>query len=252
MFTGIGLLAFCFIFGAAMIGLFVGRKLPESHRTESTQKTVQNVMNVIGVLSALVLGLLVASTKTNYDTRSREVEQFAADLTLLDRELTHFDQGAKDLRDELRAFTARKIALTWPTERAVGPVMHDAQSIQMLGDLQERLRMWLPRSEIERDGRTNALGLVAELQRTSRLLAVQDSSRTPRPFLIVVILWLSMLFFSYGVFAPRNATAVIAMLICAFSVSIAANLIFDTDRPFSGFIRIPPTAMQQALDEMKP
>jgi hypothetical protein len=252
MFTGIGLLAFCFIFGAAMIGLAVGGKLPENYRTEPTQKTVQSVMTVIGLLSALVLGLLIASTKANYDTRSAEVEQFAANVTLLDREMMHFGREAKDWRDLLRGFTARKIALTWPKGGASGPVMHDAQTVQMLDDVQERLRAWTPNTEAEREGRTNALRLTVELQRTSRLLAVQQSSQAPTPFLVVVIFWVGMLFLSYAIFAPRNATVVAAIVVAAISVSVAVNLIFDMDRPFSGFIRVAPTAMQQALDQMNP
>ena len=252
MFNGIGLLAFCVIFGVAMIGLFFGGKLPENHKTEATQKTVQNVMTVVGILSALVLGLLIAGTKTNYDTRSREVEQFAANLTLLDRELMHFQEETKDMRGLLRAFTARKIALTWPTDRGVEPVMHDAETVQMLDDIQARLRAWPPQTDVQRESRANALQLTVEGQRTSRLLAVQQNSQTPALFLVVVIFWVSMLLLSYAVFAPFNATVVIAMLMCAISVATAVNLIFDMDHPFVGFIRVSSVAMQQALDQMQP
>src|SRR5260370_38354008 len=90
MFTGIGLIAFCCIFGAGTLGLLLGGMLPENHRTEATQDTVKTAMNVVAILSALVLGLLIAGTKTNFDTRSKEVERFAANLTLLDRALMHY------------------------------------------------------------------------------------------------------------------------------------------------------------------
>jgi hypothetical protein len=252
MFTGIGLLTFYFTFGAALAGLFLQSKLPESNRTEATQKAVQNAMSVVGVLSALVLGLLIADSKSSFDTRSREVEQFAANLTLLDRELMHFESETKDLHDVLRAFTVRKIALTWRTGHGREPVMHDTHSVHMLDDIQERLRAWTPQTEVQREGRTNALQLTTELKRTSRLLAIQQSGQTSPAFLVVVIFWLSMLLLSYAIFAPLNAAAVIALLVCSISVSTAVNLIYDMDRPFAGFVRISSAPMQQTLDQMRP
>ncbi|SEC37545.1 Protein of unknown function [Rhizobiales bacterium GAS191] len=252
MFTGIGLIAFCCIFGAALVGFLLGVLLPEHHLSDATQRVVQTTMNVVGILAALVLGLLIAGTKTNFDTRSKEIEQFAANLTLLDRELAHFGEDAKEMRDELRAFTARKIALTWPKERGTEPVMHDAETVRMLDDVEERLRALTPANEARRAGRVSALRLADELKQTGRLLAVQEGGRMPRPFLIVVIFWLSMLFLSYAVFAPLNATVIGAMLICAVSVSIAVNLTYDMDRPFTGFIRVSPLPMQQALEQMQP
>ncbi len=96
MFAGIGLISFCCIFGAGVAGLLLRKILPEDQRTDATQKTVQTMMNVVAILAALVLGLLIASTKTSFDTRNKEIEQFSANLTLLDRELMHLGQEQKD------------------------------------------------------------------------------------------------------------------------------------------------------------
>jgi hypothetical protein len=251
MFTGIGLIAFGCIFGAASLGLFLGHCLGAERRSDPTRKAVQKLMTVIGILSALVMGLLIADSKANFDLRNREVEQFAANLTLLDRELMHFGSDATQARDLLRGYTARKIELTWPKDREAKPAMHDAQSVQMIDGVQQWLRAMTPRTEVQREGRSNALKLVAELQQTSRLLAVQQDSPTPKPFVVVVIFWVSMLFLSYAIFAPLNATVVAAMLISSFSVAVAVNLILDMEQPFAGFIRASDAPMRQALDEMK-
>jgi len=252
VFSGIGLIAFCCTFGAAQIGLFLGRRLPESNRTKATQKTVLNVMNLVSVLSALVLGLMIADTKANFDASSKEVEEFAANLVLLDRELLHFDFEIKKARDGLRAFTMRKTEQMWPKDRTAKPMIHDMRAVAMLDEIQEQLRMWTPPTEAQREGRANALQLITELKRTSRLLAIQEVSHSPPAFLIVVIVWLTLLFLSFALFAPLNATAIFALVACSISVSIAVNLIFDMDRPFAGFIRVSSTPMQQALDQMKP
>lgn len=251
MFTGVGLIAFICIFGAGLLGFALRGFLPESHRTDEMGKAVHNVMGVVALLAALVLGLLVASTKSNFDVRSQEVQQFSANLTLLDREVVHFGEDAARMREFLRAFTARKIAQLW-TDQGADSAKDAAQSVQLLDEIEGNLRLYKPGNEVDAAGRNNALDLARELKRTSRLLSVQQINTTPRPFLIAVVFWLSVLFFCRAIFAPFNGTMIAAIFLGAFSVSVAINLIFDMDRPFTGFIKVSSVPMQQALDWMKP
>ena len=192
-----------------------------------------------GHSDAPVLGLLIASTKTNFDTTSNQVEQFATNLALLDRELIQLGPDAKPVRDLLREFSSRKIALVWPAERGIRPKLHDNETDDMLDDMQGRLRSSSPQSEAQRVTRAEALRILGELKRTNRLLAVQVNIRTPLPFLAVVIFWLCVLFLSYAAFAPVNKVVLGAMIISAASVSIALNVIIDMDRPFLGSLRSP-------------
>lgn len=251
MFTGIGLIAFVCIFGAGLLGFLLSRLLPASHRAEETQRAVHMILSIVGLLAALVLGLLVASTKTSFDTRSQEIEQFSANLTLLDRELAHFGQDAKMMRDQLRTFTARKIAQTW-TDRDAASENDATEGVRLLDSIERAMRALTPQGEVLVEARKNALLLTGNLKQTSRLLSVQQISETPRPFLIAVIFWLSILFLSHTIFAPFNATVIATAFVAAFSVSMAVNLIFDMDRPFTGFVRVSQVPMQQALDRMKP
>jgi hypothetical protein len=46
------------------------------------------------------------------------------------------------------------------------------------------------------------------------------------PFLVVMVFWLAVIFASFGLFAPRNATAIANLFVCALSVSGAIFLIF--------------------------
>ena len=57
--TLIGLISFAAIFGGALAGLFVRRRLPTPHLSSETQAAVTVSVAVIGTLSALVLGLMV-------------------------------------------------------------------------------------------------------------------------------------------------------------------------------------------------
>jgi hypothetical protein len=57
----IGLISFAAIFGGALIGLFVRRRLPGHHLSSETQSVVTVSVAVIGTLSALVLGLMISA-----------------------------------------------------------------------------------------------------------------------------------------------------------------------------------------------
>lgn len=249
MFTGTGLVAFGCIFGSGIAGLLAGRLLPDAHRDEPTHKAVHTIMSVVGLLAALVLGLLVASVKSSFDTSSKEIEQFSTSLILLDREAANLGSEAKPVRDLVRSFTQEKIAQIW----AADPERVDhARSIRLLDDIQSRLRGWTPPTEAEREARIAALRAVDDIKLNSRLLAVQQSRHVSHAFLLIVVFWISALFFSYGAFAPCNASVVAALFVAAFSVAAAFNLIVDMDHPFAGFVSVSKVPMQQALDSMAP
>ncbi len=45
--------------------------------------------------------------------------------------------------------------------------------------------------------------------------------------LVILICWLTILFVSFGLFAPRNATVVTVLFVCACSMSAAIFLILE-------------------------
>jgi len=68
--------------------------------------------------------------------------------------------------------------------------------------------------------------------------------------LTVVVCWLSILFFSFGLFAPANTTALSSLLVAALSVSGAIFLILELDQPFSGLIQISQHPIEMALSRL--
>jgi len=78
-----------------LIGLFFRTILPEEHLTTDTKDVVKLGIALIATMVALVLGLLIASAKSTYDTRRNQLLQVSADIILLDRigELRGGDEG---------------------------------------------------------------------------------------------------------------------------------------------------------------
>jgi hypothetical protein len=63
-----------------------------------------------------------------------------------------------------------------------------------------------------------------------------------------MVFWLSVLFASFGLFAPRNMVALAALFLCAAGVSSAVLMILDMETPFGGVIRISSAPMRHALE----
>jgi hypothetical protein len=66
-------------------------------------------------------------------------------------------------------------------------------------------------------------------------------------FLVVVVSWLTVIFISLGLFAPRNATIIATLFVCALAVTGAILMILELDRPFDGLIRISPAQLRDAI-----
>ena len=72
----------------------------------------------------------------------------------------------------------------------------------------------------------------------------------PLPFLYMMVAWTAMIFMSWAIFAPRNATVIAIFVICAASVSGALFLILEMDTPFDGLIAISSEPLQSAITSL--
>ena len=89
--------------------------------------------------------------------------------------------------------------------------------------------------------------LFAGLADTRLLLNEQARGATPRPFLIVLVFWLTVLFVGFGLFARRNQTVVAALCLGAISVAGAIFLILEMNRPYNGLMQISIEPVRNAL-----
>jgi hypothetical protein len=94
------------VFAGAMVGMLIRRKLPENHLSDETKSVVTLSMGVVGTLTALVLGLLIATAGSTFNTRNQEITVIGAKVIQLDRLLRRYGPEADDVRD-LCAVTRR-------------------------------------------------------------------------------------------------------------------------------------------------
>ena len=107
--------------------------LPEHHLSAESKDVVKLAMGLIATMSALVLGLLIASAKSSFDAQSSELKQDATSIILLDRAMAHYGPEAKDARDLLRRSVVSAIDRMWPRDEfAACAVGADARSRRSL------------------------------------------------------------------------------------------------------------------------
>src|SRR5262249_51043629 len=99
---GIAVVTFAVLLGGAFGGAALRKMLPEHHFADETKDLIRLGTGLIGTIAALVLGLLIATAKSSYDTQSAYVEQIAADLILLDEILNQYGLEARPVREQLR------------------------------------------------------------------------------------------------------------------------------------------------------
>ncbi len=204
-------------------------------------------MGLIATMSALVLGLLVASAKSSFDTQRSELAQTSANFILLDRILAHYGPETKEARELLRRAAVGAIDRLWPEN---GPRPGQGQPTFAAEALYEKIQDLAPKNEKQRSLQAQALKTSIDLGQTRWLLFSQKGSAIPLPFLVVLIFWLTMLFTSFSLFAPPNVTVIVTLFVCALSVSGAIFLILELDRPFEGLIQISSDPLRNALEQL--
>jgi hypothetical protein len=83
----------------------------------------------------------------------------------------------------------------------------------------DKLQQLTPKSEEQRAILSQAQSIMVNTAQTRWLLFAQSGSSIFTPFLVVVVFWLSMLFVSFGLFAPGNGTPIATLLVAALSVA---------------------------------
>jgi len=220
--------------------------LPEHHLDADSKNVVNLGMALIGTMTALLLGLLIASAKSSYDAQKNELVQMSADIVQLDRILARYGAEANGARAVLR----RAVVLvnqSWSEDASRSERLDSAELRSEVTNFYENIQELAPRNDLQHSLQSQALQTALEIGQTRSLLVEQAGSSIPAPFLVVVVFWLAVIFTSFGLFAPSNATVVVTLFVCALSVSAAIFLIIELDSPFSGLLRISNVPLQNAI-----
>lgn len=245
----IALISFGCVFGAALLGVLLRGVIPEEHLSDESKDVVKLSMGLVATMTALILGLLVASAKGAYDAKKTETLQMAAKIAYLDRTLANYGSETEPTRVLVRQIVDRMIAKLWPDSHSALILWSDPSGFRN-ERLYDAIQKLSPQNDLQHSLKTQALTAASDLGQMRWLLAEQGGSSISTPLLVIVVSWLGILFLSFALFAPPNATVLISLMIAALSVSGGILLILELDRPFDGFIRISSTPMHHTLSSL--
>src|SRR5208282_2728000 len=187
------------------------------HLSADSKDVVKLGMGLVATMAALVLGLLIASAKASYDTQSTEVTEMSAKVILLDRVLAHYGPETKEARALLYGIVARALDRMWPKDRTdSSQAAPQTSGAEVLYDKVQELS---PKDDMQRSLQAQALTMMMRLGETRWLMYEQGVTSVSTPLLVVLVMWLTFLFVSFGVLAPPNATVVASLFVSALSVS---------------------------------
>jgi hypothetical protein len=245
-------IAFACVFGGTFLGMFLRKRLPGHHLAGDTKDVVRLGTGLIGTIAALVLGLLIASANSTYETQTGQVKQLTANIVLLDRTLAQYGAETNSIRELLRHAVAILADRIWRENSAdTGKTEAFEASAAALLFYAEILKL-SPQNETQRLLQTKAIDTSDDLAKTRLLLYAKAGGSIPMPFLLVLISWLTIIFASFSLFAENNATTITALGIFALSASASIFLILELSQPFTGLMMISGEPLRNALGPLSP
>jgi hypothetical protein len=243
--ASIGWIVLACVFGGALLGMALRPILPEHHLSAESKDVIKLGMGLTAMMSALVLALLTNSAKSSYDAQRNEVTQLSANIILLDRVLAHYGPEAKEARDLVKLSAAGMTDRIWPENRS--GLAQLAPNTAVAEGFFDKIQELSPQNEVQRSLQAQAIKTSIDIGQARLLLLEQGGRSIPMPFLALLVFWLTIIFLSFGLFAPPNATVIVTLFLCALSVSGAIFLIMELDRPFGGLIQISAAPLRDAI-----
>jgi len=241
---------FACTFMSAMAGTSIRSRLPPAHLSKESQDIVRLGIGLVATMTALLLGLVTAAARSTFDAQDAAIRNSAAAVLTLDRDLARYGPQTKPTRDLIKQAIAYRLETIWHIDAGRASTLNVSESAPPIEDVENQILALTPQTDAQRWFKDDALKLSGEVVRTRWRILGAGSGSVPKPFLVVVIFWLSVTFASFGLYAPRNATVVAALFVAAISVAAAVFLILELDGPFDGVIKVSSAPLEYVMSQL--
>ncbi|RMC99603.1 DUF4239 domain-containing protein [Aquitalea palustris] len=241
IFIRCGIVVFAtFIF--AIAGEVIHQQFPEyvAHSGE----LIKLVSSLIGTLFAIVLGLLISSSYTAFNTHQADFNAMATAIANIDLILKYYPASTKNMRHSLMLVVDEVLNRYWPKHTVMHN--HDVDYRFLENDINKIL---LINSSFHNISNVKQDDINAMRNHSNNFISIQAniirnlSSQVPSLLLYVVFGWACLLFFLYGIFG--NGTAFEFSFLFLGSIAIASTnfLILELTHPYQGLFKISSAAL---------
>jgi hypothetical protein len=241
------------VFVSGMTGLAFHAWHPRNEeQVGETRDLLNRLTGLVATLSALVLGLLVASASNFYNSQKASLETVSAKVLELDGVLRRYGPDAQPARDLLKDLITSSYDNVWKGNNANLTMPTVEQAIARMDRLfliLNALREAAPESRKYLIAKAGDLATSINDQRLQMSLQLNNSISWP--FMIILISWASLLFFGFGMLARVNHASVVGLAVGAVSVASAIFLIVELSTPYSGLLRLSPAPVRQTIEALR-
>jgi type II secretory pathway component PulM len=239
------------VFVCGMAGLYLHAWRPEQEGVDETRDLVNRMTGLIATMSALVLGLLVASANNFYNTQKAGLETVSARILQLDSLLRRYGPDAQPARDILKDMVTDSYESVWESgsrNLRMPTIEQTAASMDAMFNILNRLRETAP---VERQYRlAKAAEITASINDQRLQMALQVSNSLSWPFMTILVSWAGLLFFGFGMLSRVNRTTVAGLAVGAVAVASAIFLIVELSIPYSGLLRLSPEPVLRTIEAL--
>ena len=114
-------------------------------------------------MAALVVGLLVGSAKSSFDSQQSGFQQLSTNIIMLDIALRHYGPEAQESRVLLRKLVATTTDALWPADSSQPAKLLDNQISREGAAFYDAIRALTPRDDAQRAAQSEALRIASEI-----------------------------------------------------------------------------------------
>jgi hypothetical protein len=151
---------------APRLGMLLRLALPEPHLNSDTKDVVRLSTGQIATLSALVLGLLVASAQGSFQTQSNQIKQITANVILLDNTLARAGPDAQPVRILLRSAVKTLVERIWRGQESAATKSVPFEASTQSELFFDKLLELTPQNDAQRQMQTRAIQIGIDLAQT--------------------------------------------------------------------------------------
>ena len=211
--VSVALIAFGLILLSIILGVVLRSWLPEADLGGDSKDVIRLATALIGTMSAVVLALLFASTRTSYETTNASVSHLTARLVELDHVLKEYGPEGEALRATLRQDVVAMIDSIWREDANLPtPTAPDVVVLR-------KVRQLAPANPQQASLQASSLAAGTDVEKIRLTLLAQPPDSISKPFVTVLVLWLCFIFATFSMSAKANTTLIVVLFVCAFSAS---------------------------------
>jgi hypothetical protein len=189
--------------------------MPSEH-LEDTSSVSSLVGNLLVVMTSVVIGFMINSAKDIYQANNRNIRTLATDIILLDRTIRGLGQEAEDARRHLLEYVQHELnhgnnSISFEHDpQSEAPLIAAGTSLKAIRVSDEqKVTLW-----------NDALMLFRQIVHEYWVPA--SGGTIPTPLIIMLVLWLTIIFASFGYRVQRSTTVVTALFFFAALLISAA------------------------------